>query len=138
MDERINALISKLIQATQNKQISWTRISTIDFFMEEYSVLRYFISNKERNVYVYSNGKNFLNTSSSYITNYNGGNIYLLEYADRNTKKYTVALQSNNKAVIIELNDFLVNQSELMSLKYFIEQNVDNVEDYLNLLIENL
>lgn len=139
--EDILKLIDKLTLATKTYKVSWGRLYNL-FNSSGISniALKNFVLYNERSFYMYDRNPRVysLNQFDSYYSELEQGYVYLLRFENHKNKYFLLAVQSNRESNIIPLHKSDEYQSKLIELVFQLEGQVDNVDQYINLLINKL
>ncbi|ATW24176.1 hypothetical protein [Candidatus Formimonas warabiya] len=132
---KIKELIESLTALTKQKKIEW---NTIAEYMEENrnEVLRYLIINNNR--YYDSNWREpHLNEYYSYCAPFMEGLVYIFMYHNYPSESRYFILSVQNKKVsqIIPLNTAETFQNELENLVFYISNEFDNIDSFVDLII---
>jgi len=134
-------ILEKVVKLTIEKKIRWHRIKTsIDLYSKENIMLKGFVDSYDTfdNPYtrLEKSKKNGLDLFESFIAEFETGNIYYFTYIDDDQEKYFLSLQSAKEAKILNLNDKYELQEDLKKLKYNISEQLDDVNGFINKLLE--
>ena len=134
---KISQLVEKLIIGTKSRNISWSRL--LNFYYYNNNILKNYIIDNERTIYSKRSNAATINQTRSFISQFEQGWLYIFEYNFGTSRKYyVVAIQSNLDSNIIELNTQDEIQSNLMQIVHMIEEQIDNVDDFIDKLIDRL
>lgn len=137
----INKLINTLILKTKTENpidhISWSNLRQY-CEIENNEPLRKYIVAASQNYYSKKafTSKFFLDEYSSYIADINNGTITVLTYQGEDEQYYILCAQSSPNNRIIDLNIKQEYQDSLYSLVMSIKENDDNIEKFIESIIE--
>lgn len=132
-DDRTSKLIDKLASDTKNNLIQWQRFLAINDNKDNNKMIQFFCE------VLYNEEDEDIKEEVSYYASYKGGLIFVFTLIDpyNYDSKYLLSIQKDKYSKVTVLNHNFSLKSEIKRLQYLIEEQINDVDDFLDSLLED-
>lgn len=131
-DETIGKLIDKLANDTKVSKIKWYRANSFDDV--DNNILSRYLTNPEKDLSIL--GPTYL-PGDSYYALFKTGYIIFIGKCSLIREFYILSVQGNSDAKVSPLNEENSYQSELIRLKYLIEEQISDVDQFIDSILSS-